>query len=496
MKFLLFYSSFYLFLLSLCFSTNKNIILFITDDQSPDAGCYGNKKIKMPNLDALAEDGTLFTNAFATTASCSASRSVVLTGLHNHLNGQYGHQHNYHKFSSFQNIQSLPVILSRYGYRTYRIGKYHVAPEPVFRFDYKLQGNTRNAVQMARECEQLISDNGSKPFFLYFATSDPHRGGGTDKSSKYKPDLFGNKPNKGSHNGVNEVHYGLDDVEVPPFLPDTPTCRAELAQYYQSCTRIDQGLGELIKILKKAGKYNDTLLIFTSDHGIAMPGGKTTVYDPGLRVPFVVRNPYSAKKGVVNNAMISHIDITPSILDFAGAYDSEKKSVNDGLINFDEATKRAPNENRGSKIKNFHGRSWIPILEKDNPKGWDSIGASHTFHEIQMYYPMRVIRDRNYKLIWNIAYPLPFPFASDLWIAPTWQAQFKQGLSAKYGKKTVQNYIQRDEFEFFDIKKDPNEANNLSKDPKSKDLLEVYKQKLKAMQRKTNDPWIVKWNYE
>ena len=96
MKFLLFASSFYLFLLTQCFSTNKNIILFITDDQSPDAGCYGNKKIKMPNLDALAEDGTLFTNAFATTASCSASRSVVLTGLHNHLNGQYGHQHNYH----------------------------------------------------------------------------------------------------------------------------------------------------------------------------------------------------------------------------------------------------------------------------------------------------------------------------------------------------------------------------------------------------------------
>ena len=111
MKFLLFASSFYLFIHALCFSTNKNIILFITDDQSPDAGCYGNKKIKMPNLDALAADGTLFTNAFATTASCSASRSVVLTGLHNHLNGQYGHQHHYHKFSSFHNTQSLPVLL-------------------------------------------------------------------------------------------------------------------------------------------------------------------------------------------------------------------------------------------------------------------------------------------------------------------------------------------------------------------------------------------------
>ena len=113
-----------------------------------------------------------------------------------------------------------------------------------------------------------------------------------------------------------------------------------------------------------------------------------------------------------------------------------------------------------------------------------------------MYYPMRVIRDRNYKLIWNIAYPLPFPFASDLWIAPSWQAQFKQGLDAKYGQKTVKNYIQREEFEFFDIKNDPNETSNLSSNPKYGDLLNEYKKKLKAMQKSTDDPWIVKWSYE
>ena len=125
--------------INISFSAEKNIILFVTDDQSPDAGCYGNKIIKMPNLDMLASDGTLFKHAFATTASCSASRSVILTGLHNHLNGQFGHQHNYHKFSSFHNIQSLPVLLHRQGYRTARIGKFHVAPEPVYHFETKLK---------------------------------------------------------------------------------------------------------------------------------------------------------------------------------------------------------------------------------------------------------------------------------------------------------------------------------------------------------------------
>ena len=496
MKLLIYISSLIILQSSYVFPEERNIILFVTDDQSPDAGCYGNKKIKMPNLDKLASDGTLFKHAFATTASCSASRSVILTGLHNHLNGQFGHQHNYHKFSSFHNIQSLPVLLNRHGYRTARIGKFHVAPEPVYHFETKLKGNSRNAVQMATQCKDFISSQDDRPFFLYFATSDPHRGGGTDRVSPHKPDLFGNRPNKGSHPGVNEVFYKPEEVEVPAFLPDTPTCRAELAQYYQSCSRIDQGLGQLIRILKETGKYDTTLVIFTSDHGIAMPGGKTTVYEPGLRVPFVVRNPYIKERGLINDALISHIDITPSILNFANAYDSKTRGPLKKLINFKDSEKRAPAENRGNKIVKFHGRSWLPLLDKKETIGWDQIGASHTFHEIQMYYPMRVMRDRNYKLIWNIAYPLPFPFASDLWIAPSWQAQFKQGLEAKYGQKTVKNYIQRDEFEFFDIKNDPNETSNISSNPKYSDLLNEYKKKLKSMQKRTNDPWIVKWSYE
>jgi N-sulfoglucosamine sulfohydrolase len=91
------------------FAAEKNIIFFITDDQSPTLGCYGDPIAKTPAIDAVAEDGTLFQNAFATTASCSASRSVVLSGLHNHANGQYGHQHSFHKFSSYENVSSLSL---------------------------------------------------------------------------------------------------------------------------------------------------------------------------------------------------------------------------------------------------------------------------------------------------------------------------------------------------------------------------------------------------
>lgn len=296
-------------------AAERNIVFFVTDDESPTLGCYGDAVAVSPAADALAADGTLFTHAYATTASCSASRSVLLSGLHNHATGQYGHQHDFHKFAAWYDLVglSLPRALARSGYRTARIGKYHVAPEEVFHFDESIPGNTRNAMAMAEASKAFLTADDERPFFLYFATSDPHRGGGVDQTSDLdlKPDLFGNKPERGSHPGVDETFFDPAEVTVPPWLPDTPETRSELAQYYQSCSRIDQGLARLVAILKEAGLYEKTLILFTSDHGMAFSGGKTTVYEPGLRVPLIVRDPYQAKRGVRHAALVSHIDITP-----------------------------------------------------------------------------------------------------------------------------------------------------------------------------------------
>jgi N-sulfoglucosamine sulfohydrolase len=473
-----------------------NVILFVTDDQSPIAGCYGNRIIKTPHLDALARESTTFTHAFATTASCSASRSVILTGLHNHYNGQYGHTHAFHKFESFASMRAfaLPQLMAQAGYRTIQIGKLHVAPESVFHFDQYLKGNTRNAKQMAEVCKPVFEDQSEQPFFLYFATSDPHRGGGRDETfpGKHKPDLFGNRPNKGSHKGIEEVFYDPEKVIVPGFLPDTPESRAEIAQYYQSCSRIDQGLGHLISLLKKSGQWENTVLIFTADHGMAFPGAKTTVYEAGLRVPFIVRDPRAPKVGVTSDAMLSHTDITPTILDYAGALDHKKNAPQKPL----KVEPLGVGENAGKVPKKYHGRSWRDLVGRPEVKGWDQISASHTFHEIQMYYPMRVIRDRNFKLIWNIAHRQPYPFASDLWAAATWQAQWEKGKDAKYGKRTVDSYINRPAFELFDIASDPNESRNLADDPTYARTLKKYQDLLKAEQKRTGDPWILKWRYE
>ena len=490
--------------LSFCFSfttpivaAQRNIILFVTDDQSPDAGCYGNSVIQTPNLDALANDGTLLTHAFCTTASCSASRSVILTGLHNHANGQYGHTHNFHKFNSYSNIVGLPVYLSKAGYRTARCGKYHVAPKSVYQFDQVIPGHARSPVEMANHCKSFIQDPSDAPFFLYICTSDPHRNGNTANELPGKPNRFGNpQPNQPGYPGIKEVTYDPDQVTVPGFLPDTPICRAELAQYYQSVSRVDQGLGQLITILKDAHQWNDTLLIYISDHGIAMPGAKTTLYEGGMHSPCIVRNPYNSRRGIKNQAMVSWVDLTPTVLDFAGALDSSTGKINKEILDAIPKPEPGTQQTRETSAGEFHGRSFLSILDQESPDGWDEVCASHTFHEIQMYYPMRVVRQRRYKLIWNIAYPLPFPFASDLWAAPTWQAQFQSGMDADYGAQTVGSYIHRPQFELYDLEHDPHEGHNLADDEKHVSLLKELQARLKKFQQETHDPWILKWRYE
>ncbi len=448
-------------------SKRPNIVLIVGDDHGRgDLGCYGHPVLKTPHLDGLAAEGVRFTNAFCTTASCSASRSVILSGLYNHANGQYGLQHSYHHFASFDTVRGLPVLLSQAGYRTARVGKYHVAPEAAYRFDVQLPGNERNGVAMADNCRSFLAAEDSRPFFLYFCTADPHRSGGKATELPYQPDRFGNRPQ--GYPGVEDVKYDPKDVVVPDFLPDIPECRAELAQYYQSVSRLDQGVGRLVEHLKKAGKYDNTIIVYISDNGIPFPGAKTTTYEPGINLPSIVRTPGQKNRGIRCDALVNWADLTPTILDFAGATPS-------GYA--------------------FHGRSFRSVLEREHVEDWDIVYASHTFHEVTMYYPMRVVRERRFKLIWNIAAGLEYPFASDLWASATWQATLRDK-ARLYGRRTVEAYLHRPRFELYDLEADPHEVRNLADDPQHQDKLAALKAKLKAFQQRTKDPWLLKWDRE
>ena len=468
----------------------RNVVMIVADDHGLDLGCYGNREVKTPYLDRLAADGTRFTHAFCTTASCSASRSVILSGLHNHLNGQYGHQHAYHHFSAFPTVKSLPVLLAQAGYRTASIGKYHVAPESVFHFDTYQKGNSggsRNPVTMAEACRDFIAAKDNRPFFLYFCTADPHRGGGVVEEHPQKPDRFGNGP---KYEGVTEIIYDESKLTVPPFLPNTPACKAELAQYYQSISRVDQGVGKLIEILKDSGEYDNTLILYLSDNGMAFPGAKTTLYEPGIRLPLIVRSPDQKSRGRTSDALVSWVDLTPTVLAFAGV----RKIAGPPARAVPEPLPPVKG-NASQQPYRFHGRSFLDILDQEHAPEWNEVFASHTFHEITMYYPMRVIRTRQYKLIYNIAHPLPFPFASDLQQSATWKS-VDQRSGAVYGKRLIEKFMHRPRYELYDLTADPDEVKNLAGDPNYSGVLKELQAKLKAFQQSTGDPWVVKHDYE
>ncbi len=442
-----------------------NIVLFVSDDHGTDAlGCYGNPVIKTPYLDRLAQQGVRFVNAYCTSASCAASRSVILTGLYGHATGSYGHVHDYHHFSTFETVKSLPVLLAEAGYHTARIGKYHLAPPSVYRFDTVLAADPRSTVELAEACADVIRSY--QPLFLYFCPDDPHRGAPFQPDPWNAPNRFGNRDE--GYPGAAPIVYDPDDVIVPPFLPDSPECRAELAQYYQSVCRIDQGMGKLLELLQKAGKLDNTIVIYISDNGIAFPGAKTTVYEPGIKLPCIVKDPRRSDGGLVNHAMITWADLTPTILEFAGV----------------------PYE-----TSDFHGRSFARILGRAHPKGWDQMYASHNFHELTMYYPMRVVRRGNLKLIWNIAWRLEYPFASDLWAASTWQAVYRSR-AEYFGNRKVTDYLFRPEFELYDLTADPHELNNLAGKKEYAEALERLKKQLKVFQLRTKDPWQIMWDHE
>jgi N-sulfoglucosamine sulfohydrolase len=469
----------------------RNVLMIVADDHGRDLRCYGSKDARTPHLDRLAAEGTRFEYAFCTTASCSASRSVLLSGLHNHLNGQYGHQHHYHHFASFPSVKSLPVLLAGAGYRTAQMGKYHVAPEAIYKFETYLNANNRNPVAMAEKCREFLAAKSEKPFFLYFATADPHRGGGRIETDPHKPDRFGNGP---TYDGIVEETFDPAKLTVPPFLPDTPACRAELAQYFQSIARVDQGVGRLVQILKDAGQYENTLILYLSDNGMAFPGSKTTLYEPGMRLPLIVRSPDQKARGGHSNAMVTWADLAPTILDFAGVTDVPGPPAR-GDAGPELPARGNPKKAANARPYEFHGRSFLRTLDTTDPKGWDEAYASHTFHEITMYYPMRVVRTRQFKLLHNLAHPLPFPFASDLEESATWRS-VRSEPNAKYGQRLVRDYLQRPKYELYDLNADPHEVRNLADDPKHATTLKELQAKLKAFQERTGDPWIVKHRYE
>ena len=238
-------------------SQKTNIVLIVSDDHGREAlGCYGNPVIKTPHLDQLAQDGTRFTQAFCTTPSCAASRSVMLTGCHNHTNGTYGHTHDRHHFACFDDVITLPRLLNESGYRTATIGKKHYAPESVYAFQEQLgeYDYGRDDVRMANACSDFVSSK-EEPFFLYWCSYNPHRTGNIKEDHPLKPKISATRQTPSRE---TRRKFTAKTTSSSHWLPDTPETRAELCQYYQSISRLDRGIGRPLKSSKNRAPTTNT----------------------------------------------------------------------------------------------------------------------------------------------------------------------------------------------------------------------------------------------
>lgn len=431
----------------------KNVLLLISDNHcASDMGCYGHPDIRTPNLDRLATSGTRFTQAFATVASCGPSRGVIYTGLLTHANGQYTHAHSFHNGVLARGVRPVFDLLKAGGYRTALFGKTSFRPLPgQYELDCFGTGSDRDLPSMVAQAEQFIREGGDRPFLVTLCTHDPHP---QEKTPAQRRKL---KPPPPRSIDPATLH-------LPAHVPDRPDVRESFAEYYELIERLDDGFGQALAMLQRSGKAQSTLVMFFSDQGAAYPHGYTQ-YEPGVHVPMIVHHPQATRRGVVSDALVTLADVTPTILDWTGV--------------------------KGPDYP-LNGRSLLPILEQDHPAGWDSVVLSHVMHEATMYYPMRTLRERRYKLIWNLCHQMPFLNAKEVEERSPWRLTIERGDEC-IGRRTVNKYIWRDAVELYDLQSDPDELVNLADDPGYADLRRTMSETLLARLRETNDYWLERY---
>lgn len=459
----------------------KNVLFLLADDGGFEIGAYLNKIVQTPNIDSLAKKSLLFNNAYTPVSSCSPSRSSILTGQPTHQNGMYGLHHGVHHFNSFDHVQSFPDVLSKHGITTGIIGKKHVGPKEVYPFDFAETEENNSIMQVGRNVtyikllvRKFLKQTHNKPFFLYIGFHDPHRCGHTHPEFGNFCEKFGNgEPGNGLIPDWTPIIYQPEQIDGPYFVQDSMQAKYDLAAQYTTISRLDTGVGLVLKELESAGVLNDTLIIYTSDNGIPFAGGRTNVYDSGTAVPLLISSPRAtALKNSVTSHITSLLDIAPTILDWFGL------------------SKLYSKHNKNSM--NLRGNSLLPLIEKGGSVKELPVFYSHNLHEVTMYYPMRAIRTKKYKLIHNLNYGMPFPIDQDLYVSPSFQDILNKTRNHQptFWYRYLHNYYNRKEWELYSLHFDPMEINNLAYDPHYKDVFNQLKSQLNDWQQKTNDPWL------
>ncbi|MCL4637578.1 MULTISPECIES: sulfatase family protein [Olivibacter] len=324
-------------------ASQPNIVLIIADDIGwGDIGCYGNKDVRTPNIDALGSAGLVFKNMYLTTSSCSPSRSSIITGRYPHNTGAP----ELHDPLPARQIM-FPEILRKAGYYTALSGKNHMGPAVKKAFDMISSGKGPGAEEDWVSILQNRPEN--KPFFMWFASHDAHRDWQFDERG---------------------ITHDPEKLKVPPMLYDGPETRKDLAAYYHEISRLDYYVGKVVEELKHQGILENTYIIFMSDNGSPFPRNKVRLYDSGIKSPFIMIGP--GINIAENSSLFSAIDIAPTMLDIAGIATTDKR---------------------------IQGKSFFGVLQGREQMIRDFVFAEHNWHVFQGYE--RMVRYKDWVYIRN-----------------------------------------------------------------------------------------------
>lgn len=407
-------------------------VLFITcHDLGRHLNCYGRHTVRSDALDALAEDGVLFENAFCTAPQCSPSRAALHTGRHAHTVGMMGLAHRPFGWRLRAGEHHLAGLLREAGFETILLGVQHLTRTPevaALGYDhYEREEPVVPAPELAARAEAFLLDAGrrERPFYLEVGFFEPHRpydwGGAQPDDSK--------------------------GVGVPPYLADTPEAREEFRALQGAIRRLDEGVGRILAVLDKGGLAENTWLIFVTDHGIAMPWAKCTLYDPGIEVALIMRWPAAGVGGGKRyRELISHVDVAPTILEGLGL--------------------PIPAE--------MHGRSFWHLLQGLPYRPNSHVFAEKTFHTA--YEPVRCIRTETHKLIVNFEIDTRLNVPDDVRTGPL------------YASLAAELVGQRDPIELYNLREDPLERTNLAGRFEVAEVERELRGQLLAWMQATHDP--------
>jgi N-sulfoglucosamine sulfohydrolase len=441
-----------------------NILILTADDMNWDTpGCFGSKVPAITtNLDNFALESMRFTNAHNVIAVCQPSRSAILCGMYPHRSGSMGFER------IREGIPTLPDTFKAAGYITGAVGKvHHMRGKESTKYDLELDFNDcrygRDPEFYYETCDTFFKKckKEKKPFFFAANSHDPHR-------PFYGSEQEANHRRIGKNLDVTAKPsrvYTPEEVEVPGFLPDLPDIRQELAEYYSSSRRCDDTMGAVLRALKENGLYDNTMVIFLSDNGISMPMAKTNCYLNSCKTPLIIRWPGHTKPGTLNErAMISSIDLTPTILEAAGL----------------------------KQYTDIDGKSFARILEGEDIPHRELIFSQFYETSAKNAYPIKCVQDKNFGYIFNIWSDGKSVFKHEGQSGRTWQAILKAAESDKGLAEWVEFYKYRVKEELYDLKSDPDCMSNLINNPVYKKQADTKRRQLKEWMSSTNDTEDVK----